>query len=60
MSPGLRFVKRKPPRLPTLVEAQVVAVARAGILRRHGLDNRFPDAVSVRRRFAGLIDAHAA
>jgi 3'-phosphoadenosine 5'-phosphosulfate sulfotransferase (PAPS reductase)/FAD synthetase len=60
MPPGLRFVKGKPPRLPTLDEAKAVAAARAGILSRHGLDNHFPDAASVRRRFEELIDAHAA
>lgn len=60
MPPGLRFVKGKPPRLPTLDEAKAVAAARAGILSRHGLDNHFPDAASVRRRFVELIDARAA
>ena len=60
MPPGLRFVKGRPPRLPTVAEAQAIAAARAGILSRHGLDNRFPDAISVRRRFADLIDARAA
>lgn len=59
MPPALRFVKGAPMRLPTLAEAQVIAGVRARILSRHSLDNRFPDAVSVRRRFAELIDARA-
>ena len=60
MPPGLRFVKGRPPRLPTLVEAQMVTEARTQILSWHGLENHFPDANSVRQRFADLLDMRAA
>jgi 3'-phosphoadenosine 5'-phosphosulfate sulfotransferase (PAPS reductase)/FAD synthetase len=55
MPAGLRFVKGWPPRLPTLQEAGFIATARAPILSRHGLDHRYPDALSVQRRFAELL-----
>lgn len=60
MPSGLRFVKGAPPRLPTLAEAQIIAGARTQILNRHGLENHFPDAVSIRQRFADLLDVRAA
>lgn len=56
MPPGLRFVKGWPPRLPTTEEATRIALARAPILDRHGLGNRYPDAGAVRQRFAELLD----
>ncbi len=57
MPPALRFVKGRPPRLPTMAEAGEIARARALLLEQHGLQNHFPDAVAVRRRFADLLDA---
>jgi 3'-phosphoadenosine 5'-phosphosulfate sulfotransferase (PAPS reductase)/FAD synthetase len=57
MPAALRFVKGWPPRLPTMVEARQIADARALLLGRHGLENRFPDASAIRRRFADLLDA---
>lgn len=59
MPPALRFVKGWPPRLPTIEEAGRIALARAPLLERHGLDNHFPDAGAVRQRFAELLDAKA-
>ena len=56
MPKGLRYVKGWPPRLPTLSEAAAIAKARAPILARHQLANRFPTARAVRDRFADLID----
>jgi hypothetical protein len=38
-------------------EAATIAAARSPILQRHGLDNRFPESVDVRRRFEELIAA---
>lgn len=60
MPAGLRFVKGRPPRLPTLAEAGVIAEVRGALLRRHGLANLYPDARAVTRRFADLIDARPA
>lgn len=57
MPPGLRFVKGWPPRLPTLPEAAMIAAARAPILARHDLEDRYPDAPAVQRRFAELVQA---
>jgi 3'-phosphoadenosine 5'-phosphosulfate sulfotransferase (PAPS reductase)/FAD synthetase len=55
MPAGLRFVKGWPPRLPTAEEADQIALARAPILFRHGLENHFPDGNRIRARFAELI-----
>ncbi|MFK9866855.1 hypothetical protein ACJENL_27375, partial [Escherichia coli] len=49
MPAGLRFVKGRPPRLPTLAEAGAIAEVRGPLLRRHGLANLYPDAGAVRR-----------
>ena len=57
MPHGLRFQRGWPPRLPTMDEAATIAAARSPILQRHGLDNRFPESVDVRRRFEELIAA---
>lgn len=57
MPQGLRFQRGWPPRLPTMDEAATIAAARSPILQRHGLDNRFPKSVDVRRRFEELIAA---
>jgi hypothetical protein len=59
MAPGLRFVKGWPPRLPTIEEAGSIALARTQLLERHGLQNHFPDASAILRRFADLLDAKA-
>jgi len=59
MPPDLRFVKGWPPRMPSMAEAERIAMARAPLLRRHGLSNHYPDARAVRRRFAELLDARA-
>lgn len=59
MPPGLRFVKGWPPRLPSMTEAGLIAAAREPLLLRHGLENRYPEAHAVRRRFAELLDAKA-
>ncbi|EJU09185.1 hypothetical protein LH128_30239, partial [Sphingomonas sp. LH128] len=56
MPGGLRYVKGWPPRLPTMSAAAAIAKARAPILARHQLANRFPTARAVRDRFADLID----
>jgi hypothetical protein len=42
-----------------MVEARQIADARALLLERHGLENRFPDANAIRRRFADLLDGKA-
>ncbi|MFC3443854.1 phosphoadenosine phosphosulfate reductase family protein [Sphingobium rhizovicinum] len=55
MPGALRFVKGRPPRLPSLAEAAIIARCRAPLLARHGLANHFPDAASVRARFAELL-----
>ena len=55
MPPDLRFQRGWPPRLPTPDEAACIAAARAPILQRHGLQNRFPTGLAVRARFADLI-----
>lgn len=60
MPAGLRFVKGRPPRLPTLAEAGAIAEVRGPLLRRHGLANLYPDAGAVRRRFAALLEAKLA
>ena len=60
MPGGLRFVKGWPPRVPSLREASQIAAARCVILARHGLPDHFPDAVSVRARFAELLEAKEA
>ncbi|MDE1915918.1 MAG: phosphoadenosine phosphosulfate reductase family protein [Sphingomonadales bacterium] len=60
MPQGLRFVKGRPPRLPTLAEAGVIAEVRGELLRRHGLANLYPDAHAVRRRFAALLETKLA
>ena len=57
MPQGLRFQRGWPPRLPTMGEAATIAAARSPVLQRHGLDNRFPEPVDVRRRFEELIAA---
>lgn len=57
MPQGLRFQRGWPQRLPTIKEAGSIASARASILHRHNLDNRFPESVDVRRRFEELIAA---
>lgn len=59
MPPGLRFVKGWPPRLPSMAEAEHIASARAPLLLRHGLNDLYPDARAVRRRFGDLLDAKA-
>lgn len=55
MPGGLRFVKGWPPRLPTIAEAHDIATARAPILFRHHLADRYPTAIAVRERFAELL-----
>ena len=60
MPPELRFCRGWPPRMPTTDEADRIAAARAPILRRHWLENRFADGAAVRGRFAELIAAKAA
>jgi hypothetical protein len=35
----------------------MIAAARAPILARHGLDDRYPNALAVQRRFAELLHA---
>lgn len=55
MPPNLRFVKGWPPRLPSPEEADLIAAARAPLLSRHRLDNRYPHGPAVRARFAELI-----
>ncbi|MBO9375520.1 phosphoadenosine phosphosulfate reductase family protein [Sphingomonas histidinilytica] len=57
MPVGLRFVKGWPPRMPSLAESTLIAAARTPILRRHKLDDLYPDAAAVRTRFAALIAA---
>jgi 3'-phosphoadenosine 5'-phosphosulfate sulfotransferase (PAPS reductase)/FAD synthetase len=59
MPSALRFVKGRPPRLPDMREARQIAHARALLLQRHGLQNHFPDAQAVQRRFAALLDVVA-
>ncbi|MBA4751943.1 MAG: hypothetical protein H2055_06925 [Sphingopyxis sp.] len=41
--------------MPTVEEADQIALARAPILFRHGLGNHFPDGPGIRARFAELI-----
>ncbi|MEP3145489.1 phosphoadenosine phosphosulfate reductase family protein [Qipengyuania citrea] len=60
MPPELRFCKGWPPRMPTPSEADRIAAARAPILRRHHLVDRFATGPAVRRRFAELMAAQAA
>ena len=60
MPAALRFAKGWPPRAPSLAEAQAITAARAPLLRRHGLDNRYPDAGAVVRRFDELLAMQAA
>ncbi|QNE07822.1 phosphoadenosine phosphosulfate reductase family protein (plasmid) [Croceicoccus marinus] len=60
MPADLRFCKGWPPRVPTFDEAHRIAAARGPILRRHRLENRFPDAAAIRARFTGLLAAKAA
>jgi 3'-phosphoadenosine 5'-phosphosulfate sulfotransferase (PAPS reductase)/FAD synthetase len=60
MPVGLRFVKGWPPRLPTRDEARRIAGARASILARHRLRDRFPTADAVRARFNELLAAKRA
>lgn len=55
MPPDLRFQRGWPPRLPTPDEATRIAAARAPILQRHRLENRFPTGQTVIARFADLI-----
>lgn len=55
MPANLRFQRGWPPRVPTPDEADAIAAARAPILRRHDLENRFPTGRAVRDRFADLI-----
>lgn len=55
MPKGLRYIKGWPPRLPDKDEAAAIAAARAPILARHGLANRFASGRAVRDRFAELI-----
>lgn len=55
MPPALRYVRGWPPRLPSLPEAEVIAAARAPIVARHGLSDRYPTARAVRERFAELL-----
>ena len=50
----LRYVNGWPPRLPTWAEAASIADACAQILRHHTLADLYPDARSVRDRFAEL------
>ncbi len=57
MPASLRFVKGRPPRLPTLAEAGMIAEVRDVLLRRHDLANLYPDACAIRRRFADLLEA---
>lgn len=54
MPADLRFIKRWP-RIPTWDEVVLIAQCRAPILARHGLENRFPDAPTVRARFGELL-----
>jgi 3'-phosphoadenosine 5'-phosphosulfate sulfotransferase (PAPS reductase)/FAD synthetase len=60
MPPGLRYVKNWPPRAPSADEAEAIAAARRPILRRHGLEDRFPTGRDVRRRFDELLAMKAA
>jgi 3'-phosphoadenosine 5'-phosphosulfate sulfotransferase (PAPS reductase)/FAD synthetase len=55
MPAGLLFVKGWPPGLPTLAEAGAIAAARAPILARHALADRYPTATAVRDRFDALL-----
>ena len=55
MPSDLRFQRGWPPRIPTTSEASLIAAARAPILRRHDLHNRYPDGSAVKARFAELI-----
>lgn len=55
MPPDLRFQRGWPPRPPTPDEAACIARAREPILRRHGLENRFPEGSDVGSRFDELI-----
>lgn len=56
----LRFVKGWPPRVPTLDEAVQIAAVRGTILRRHGLQDRYPNGAAVRARFEDLLAARHA
>ena len=60
MPADLRFCRGWPPRMPTHDEACRIAAARAPILARHDLDNRFPDAAAIRGRFSDLMAAKTA
>lgn len=57
MPTGLRFIKGSPPRMPSMAEARQIAEARATLLVRHGLENRYPDAPAIRQRFGELLDS---
>ena len=52
---GLRYVNGWLPRLPIWAEAAAIADARAQILRRYALADLYPNARSVRDRFAELL-----
>lgn len=60
MPPDLRFVKGWPPRLQSRSEAALIAQCRSQILAHHGLANHYPDAGTVRDRFADLLSREAA
>lgn len=60
MPSGLRFVKGWPPRVPTRDEGVRIAAARSAILRRHGLEDRYPTGAAVRARFDALLSARSA
>ncbi|SNS68741.1 Phosphoadenosine phosphosulfate reductase family protein [Sphingomonas laterariae] len=60
MPSGLRFVKGWPPRVPTRDEGSRIAAARSVILRRHGLEDRYPTGAAVRARFDALLTARNA
>lgn len=59
MPKGLRYHRGWPPRVPTAIEADAIAMARARLLARHGLANRYPTATAIIARFAELIARRA-
>lgn len=59
MPTGLRFVKGWPLRAPTLEEAAAIAAARAPILARHQLANRYPTSAAIVARFEELLTARS-
>ena len=56
----LRFMKGWPPRVPTLDEAHTIHRVRREMTTTHNLVNHWPDALTIRERFAELHAAKAA